>query len=123
MIHKVLHQRDIALGTPLEPNRTVASVVNAITACQGAFVQGAADATFAAAVDSVAKMLSEKAGDSPSKPSARVTKLLHEVAESAGAERLADLEQKLAAVRAALLNHIPGAADALVTTINEVLSQ
>ena len=34
------HMESQALGTPLVPNRTVASVVGAITACQGAFIVG-----------------------------------------------------------------------------------
>ena len=53
------HMESQALGTPLEPNRTVASVVGAITACQGAFIVGPADATFAAAAASIAKMLTD----------------------------------------------------------------
>jgi hypothetical protein len=117
------HMASQALGTPLEPNRTVASVVNAITACQGAFVQGAADATFAAAVESVATMLTEKAGDSPSKPSVRVSKLLNEVAQNTGAERLADLEHKVAAIRAALTAAADADADTLAAKINEVLGE
>ena len=48
-----------ALGTPIVPDRTVASVVGAITACQGAFIVGPADATFAAAAASIAKMLTD----------------------------------------------------------------
>ena len=48
-----------ALGTPLEPNRTVKSVVGAITGCQGAFIVGPTDATFAAAADSIVKMLTD----------------------------------------------------------------
>ena len=48
-----------ALGTPLVPDRTVKSVVDAITACQGAFIVGPADATFAAAAASIAKMLTD----------------------------------------------------------------
>ena len=53
------HMESQALGTPLEPDRTVKSVVGAITACQGAFIVGPADATFAAAAASIAKMLTE----------------------------------------------------------------
>ena len=53
------HMESQALGTPLEPNRTVKSVVGAITACQGAFIVGPADATFAAAAASIAKMLTD----------------------------------------------------------------
>ena len=53
------HMESQALGTPLEPDRTVASVVGAIIACQGAFIVGPADATFAAAVESIAKMLTD----------------------------------------------------------------
>ena len=48
-----------ALGTPIVPDRTVASVVGAITACQGAFIVGPADATFAVAAASIAKMLTD----------------------------------------------------------------
>ena len=51
------HFENQALGTPMEPDRTVASVVKAITDCQGAFIQGPLDATFAAAVEIISKML------------------------------------------------------------------
>ena len=51
------HMESQALGTPIEPDRTVKSVVGAITACQGAFIVGPADATFVDAVDSIIKML------------------------------------------------------------------
>ena len=53
------HMESQALGTPIEPDRTVASVVGAITACQGAFIVGSADVTFAAAAASIAKMLTD----------------------------------------------------------------
>ena len=53
------HMESQALGTPLEPNRTVKSVVDAITACQGAFIVGPADTTFAVAAASIAKMLTD----------------------------------------------------------------
>ena len=53
------HMESQALGTPLEPDRTVKSVVGAITSCQGAFIVGPADATFAAAAASIAKMLTD----------------------------------------------------------------
>ena len=53
------HMESQALGTPLVPDRTVKSVVDAITACQGAFIVGPADATFAAAAASIAKMLTD----------------------------------------------------------------
>ena len=51
------HMESQALGTPLVPDRTVISVINAITACQGAFIVGPADTAFAAAAASIAKML------------------------------------------------------------------
>ena len=51
------HMESQALGTPIEPDRTVKSVVGAITACQGAFIVGPANATFVDAVDSIVKML------------------------------------------------------------------
>ena len=54
------HMESQALGTPLQPNRTVASVVNALGACQGAFIVGPSNATFAAAAASIVKMLTEK---------------------------------------------------------------
>ena len=55
-----------ALGTPLEPHRTVLSVVTAVAACQGTFIEGTADAAFAQAAASVAAMLTdEKASASP----------------------------------------------------------
>ena len=53
------HMESQALGTPVVPDRTVKSVVDAITACQGAFIVGPADATFAAAAASIAKMLTD----------------------------------------------------------------
>ena len=53
------HMESQALGTPILPDRTVASVVGAITACQGAFIIGPTDATFAAAAASIAKMLTD----------------------------------------------------------------
>ena len=53
------HMENQALGTPLVPDRTIASVVGAITAFQGAFIIGPADVTFAAAATSIAKMLTD----------------------------------------------------------------
>ena len=53
------HMESQALGTPIVPDRTVKSVVDVITACQGAFIVGPADATFAAAAASIAKMLTD----------------------------------------------------------------
>ena len=53
------HMESQALGTPLEPDRTVKSVVGAITACQGAFIVGPAEATFADAATSIVKMLTD----------------------------------------------------------------
>ena len=43
--------------TPLEPNRTVKSVVDAITGCQGAFIQGDKEASFGAAADAIVEMV------------------------------------------------------------------
>ena len=53
------HMESQALGTPLVPDRTVLSVVTAITSCQGAFIQGESNATFQAAADSIANMVVE----------------------------------------------------------------
>ena len=53
------HMESQALGTPLEPDRTVKSVVAAITACQDAFIVGPADATVADAAASIVKMLTD----------------------------------------------------------------
>ena len=53
------HMESQALGTPVVPDRTVKSVVDTITACQGAFIVGPADATFAAAAASITKMLTD----------------------------------------------------------------
>ena len=53
------HMESQALGTPVVPDRTVKSVVDAITSCQGVFIVGPADATFAAAAASIAKMLTD----------------------------------------------------------------
>ena len=66
------HMESQALGTPLVPDRTVASVVGAITACQGAFIVGPADATFAAATASIAKMLTQSSQDGTHVPQALV---------------------------------------------------
>jgi len=57
------------LGAPKEPQKTVFSVVNTITACQGAFIQGDGDAAFAAAADAVYRMVHD--GD-PNEPVAKV---------------------------------------------------
>ena len=51
------HMESQALGTPIEPDRTVKSVIGAVTACQGAFIVGSSDATFMDAADSIIKML------------------------------------------------------------------
>ena len=51
------HMENQALGTPLVPDRTVVSVVTAITSCQGAFIRGESHATFQAAADSIANMV------------------------------------------------------------------
>ena len=53
------HMECQALGTPIVPNRTVKSVVDSVAACQGAFIVGPAEATFAAAAASIAKMLTD----------------------------------------------------------------
>ena len=53
------HMESQALGTPVVPDRTVKSVVDAITACQGEFIVGPADATFADAAASIAKLLTD----------------------------------------------------------------
>jgi hypothetical protein len=57
-----------ALGTPLVPDRTVASVVGAITACQGAFIEGDAGSAFQRAADSVVKMLATAPVPAGSRP-------------------------------------------------------
>ena len=59
------HMESQALGTPVVPDRTVASVVGAITACQGAFIVGPANTTFADAAASIAKMLTDVSIQSP----------------------------------------------------------
>ena len=43
--------------SPLEPNRTVKSVVDAITSCQGAFIQGDKEVSFGAAADAIVDMV------------------------------------------------------------------
>ena len=47
------HMENQALGTLIVPDRTVKSVVDAITACQGAFIVRPVGATFAAAAASI----------------------------------------------------------------------
>ena len=59
---KLRHHLDSqALGTPLEPDRTVKSAVGAVTAFQGAFIEGPADTSFATAAASIVKMLTSPA--------------------------------------------------------------
>ena len=53
------HMESQALGTPLVPDRTVKSVVDAITKCQGAFIEGYGDVAFQAAADAITAMLVE----------------------------------------------------------------
>ena len=53
------HMESQGLGTPLEPDRTVKSVMDAITAHQGAFIEGDADATFQVAADVIVNMVME----------------------------------------------------------------
>ena len=53
------HMENQALGTPVFPDRTVKSLVDAITACQGAFIVGPADVTFTDAAASIATMLTD----------------------------------------------------------------
>ena len=60
------HMESQALGTPMQPDRTVVSVVTAITACQGAFIEGNGESTFAAAAEGIAKMLTAVPSDVPS---------------------------------------------------------
>ena len=47
-----------ALGTPVQPQKTVLSILNDITACQGAFIRGMADVAFRDASDAIVHMLS-----------------------------------------------------------------
>ena len=56
------HMENQALGTPLKPNNTVKDVVNAITACQGAFIEGPAKETFKEAIEKIVVMLTTKKG-------------------------------------------------------------
>ena len=51
------HLDSQALGTPLQPDRTVASVVGGIMGYQGALVRGPAEGTFEATAKSIALML------------------------------------------------------------------
>jgi serine/threonine protein kinase len=54
------HMDSQALGTPLEPNKSIAGVLKAITSCQGAFIEGDYDLSIEKAVRSIIEMLSEK---------------------------------------------------------------
>ena len=76
------HMESQALGTPLEPDRTVKSVVGAITTCQGAFIVGPADATFAAAAASIAKMLTDVPAAQSPRGGTHVLKALLDVKDS-----------------------------------------
>ena len=54
LMHHMEHE---ALGTPIEPNKTVSSVLSDILKCQGAFIEQDGDETFVTAADSIVKML------------------------------------------------------------------
>jgi hypothetical protein len=57
---KVRHQMEShALGTPTHPDRTVLSVLTAVTAYQGAFIHGPPDAVFAQAAARIAATLTD----------------------------------------------------------------
>ena len=62
------HMENQALGTPLVPDRTILSVVTAITSCQGAFIRGESNATFQAAANSIATMVAEVAVEPATTP-------------------------------------------------------
>ena len=57
------HMDSQALGSPLEENRTVASVLNAILACQGGAVEGDKGEAWDRVVGAVMQMLNGKAED------------------------------------------------------------
>jgi hypothetical protein len=48
-----------ALGTPLHADRTVKSVLDAVTAFQGAIIKGAADVAFEGAANGIAQMIAK----------------------------------------------------------------
>ena len=56
------HMESQAMGTPLVPDRTVKSIVDAITTCQGAFVVGALDQSFESIAATIDKMLKDTPG-------------------------------------------------------------
>ena len=55
----VHHMDEMALGSPLESNKTVKSILDDITACQGCKIQGNGTAAFNSAVDYIMRMLRE----------------------------------------------------------------
>ena len=55
------HLDSQALGSPLETDKTVLSVVSAITAFQGAFIKGEMTEAFRLAADYIVKMIHEAA--------------------------------------------------------------
>ena len=64
---KLCHHMDLqGLGSPCIPNRTIASTLRDILACQGAFIEGAGDAAFEIAASSIALMVTE--GSNPQMP-------------------------------------------------------
>jgi len=63
---KLVHHLEAqALGTPLRADRTVSSVVAAVTTCQGAFIEGDGDEAFRAAADVIVAMVADTATAMP----------------------------------------------------------
>jgi serine/threonine protein kinase len=57
------HMDDQGLGTPMEENKTAASVFNDILKCQGAFVMGKKSVAFDTAVEKIVQMIEELKAD------------------------------------------------------------
>jgi serine/threonine protein kinase len=100
----VEHMNAQALGTPLEADRTVKSVLGDILACQGAKIMGDGSSALEAAADKIADMLKEgddlaRAGADPEAPSDEVLLLLSKNMELSAA--LLDSEEALEAEKLA----------------------
>ena len=112
------HMESQALGTPVVPDRTVKSVVDAITACQGAFIVGPADATFAAAAASIAKMLT----DVPVTPSPRGGTHVHQTLLNTTVNKTLMAENSALKSEVGMLNDKVGSLEGKVDSLRSALA-
>ena len=128
------HMENQALGTPLKPNNTVKAVVTAITACQGAFIEGPADDAFKEAIDKIIVMLTSKKGMTvDTNVSGKRTSLttpkgsLHQLQTLLTAEQ--DRTMTLRNIIHAAMNildqssHVSGDKDALIIHVKQLLEE